>query len=81
MKHEGDGGTNCRWCCWNDPQRISKRTGRVGNRRANGDHPNYRIFEVIQNTKKSPRDMRRLAVIKTLVKDHHLTLVGKTLMD
>ena len=27
-----------------------------------GDHPNYSIVEIDQNTKKSPGDLRRLAV-------------------
>ena len=22
MEHEGDRGTNCNWCTWNDPQRL-----------------------------------------------------------
>ena len=33
----------------------------------NGDHPNYNIFEIRQNTEKSPGDMRRVAVSQTLV--------------
>ena len=33
-----------------------------------GDHPNYSIVENSQNTEKSPRDLRRLAVIQTPVK-------------
>ena len=45
----------------------------------NGDHPNY-IIEIGQNTEKSPGDLRRLAVTKTPVKDHQLTLVWKTLI-
>ena len=32
----------------------------------------------IQNTEKSPGDLRRLAVTQTSVKDHELTLVRKT---
>ena len=35
----------------------------------------YSIAEIGQNTEKSPGDLRRLAVTKTLVKNHHLTLV------
>ena len=27
-----------------------------------GDHPNYSIAEIVQNTEKSPGDSRRLAV-------------------
>ena len=58
MEHEGDGGTNCNWCAWSDPQRL----GRDGNRRMNKDHPNYWINKIGQNTEKSPGDLRSLAV-------------------
>ena len=34
------------------------------------DHPNYYIIENSQNTEKSPRDLRRLAVNQIPVKDH-----------
>ena len=70
MKHEDDGGTSCNWCTWNNPQRIAKGTTRVGNKRTNGDHPNYSIIMIGQNTEKSPGDLRRLAVSQTLVKNH-----------
>ena len=43
-----------------------------------GDHPNYSIIEVSQNTEKSPGDLRRLAITQTPVKDHQLMLVLKT---
>ena len=56
-------------------QRIGTGTGRLGNKRTSGDHPNYRIVEIGQNTKKSPGDLRRLAVTQTPVESHQLTLV------
>ena len=31
MEHEGNGDTNCKWCTQNDPQRLGKEDGRVGN--------------------------------------------------
>ena len=40
-----------------------------------GDHPNYSIVEISQNTEKSPGDLRRLAVTQTPVENHQLTLV------
>ena len=43
---------------------------RVGNRRKNGNHPNYSIVEIGKNTEKSAGDQRRLAVTQTPVKDH-----------
>ena len=46
-----------------------------------GDRPNYYIIENDQNTEKCPGDLRRLAVTQTPVKDHQLTLMGKTLMS
>ena len=42
----------------------------LGNKKMSGDHPNYCIIEIDQNTKKSPGDLRRLAVTQTSVKDH-----------
>ena len=52
-----------------------KEAGRVGNRRTNRYHPNYRIVEIGQNTEKSPVHLRRLSVTQTPVKDHRLTPV------
>ena len=36
---------------------------------------NYSIVENGQNTEKNPRDLRRLAVTQTQVKDHQITLM------
>ena len=58
-------------------QRLSKRAGGVGYRRTNWDHTNYCIIEVGQNTKKSPEDLRKLAVTQIPVKYHQLTQVWK----
>ena len=41
----------------------------------------YSIIEISQNTEKSPGDLRRVAVTETSVKDHQLTLMGKTLKE
>ena len=57
--------------------RIIKRTGGLGNKRMSEDYPNYYIIENGQNTKKSPGDLGRLAVIQTPVKDHQLKLMRK----
>ena len=56
-----------------DPQRLGKRPRRVGNR-THKDHLNYSFVKIGQNTRKSPGDLRRLAVTQTPVKDHQLTL-------
>ena len=50
-------------------------TGGFGGRRKSGDHPNYNIIEIGQNTEKSPGDLKRLAVTQTPVKYHQLTLM------
>ena len=78
MKYEGEGDTNYNKCSWNNPQMISKGIGRVGNKRTTGDHPEYSIIKIGQNTQKSPGDLRRLAVTQTPV-GNQLTLVWKNL--
>ena len=40
-----------------------------------GDHPNYCITEIGQNTEKSCGNLWRLAVTQTPLKDHQLTLI------
>ena len=57
---------------------IIKGTGGIGNKRTSGDHPNYNIPEIGQNTEKSPGDLRRLAVTQISLKDHQLTLMLTT---
>ena len=61
--------------------KISKRTGRVGNKRTNGDHQIYSIFRISENTEKSPEDLKGLAIVQTPKEDHQLTLVWKTLKE
>ena len=39
-----------------------------------GDHPNYNIIGIGQNTEKSHGNWRRLAVTQTPVKKHRITL-------
>ena len=77
MEKESDGDGNFKRSTWNNPQRIVKETGRLGNKRTNGDHPKYSIFEIGPNTKTSPGDLSRLAVTQTPVKAHQQTLTSK----
>ena len=42
-----------------------------------GDHPNYSIVEIGQNTEKGPEDLKRVAVTQTPVRKLSLTLVRK----
>ena len=53
VEHKKDGYTNCNWCSWYCHQRIGTRTGGLGNNRMSGDHSNYSIIEIGQNTEKS----------------------------
>ena len=46
-----------------------------------GDHTNYSIIKIGQNTEESPGDLWRLAVTQTSVRNHRLTLVSKTLKE
>ena len=64
--HESDVYTNYNWCSSNSHQRISKRTRGLENNRTSGEHPNYYITEIGENTEKSPGDLRRLDVTRTL---------------
>ena len=59
MKHKIDGDTNSDWCTRYNHKEIG--TG-LRDQRTSGDHPNYNIVEIGQNTEKSPGDFRRLAV-------------------
>ena len=74
-----DGDNNCNWCAWYSHQRIDKGTGGFGNKRTSGDHPNYSIIEIDQNTEKSPGDFRRFSVTKNPMINHQLALAWKTL--
>ena len=75
MEHEDDGDTNCKWRVWNNPQKIDKETGRLVNRKTTRDRPNDSIFQIRQNTERSPGELRRLAITQTLGKNYQQTLV------
>ena len=75
MEDESDGDIHCNWRAWNNPQRIGKGTGRRENKRTSGDHPDYSIIKIGQNTEKSPGDLRRLVVAQTPIENHQLKLV------
>ena len=57
------------------PKMFGKEARRVGNRTTNRNHSNYSIVEIGENPETSPGDLRKLAVTRTPVKDHQLTLV------
>ena len=47
----------------------------IENKRTNREHPNNSIDEISLNTEESSRDLSRLAVTQTPVRNHLLTLV------
>ena len=49
------------------------------NKRTSGEYQKYSIIKIGGNTEKSPGDLSRFVFTKTLVKNHQLTLVWKTL--
>ena len=59
---------------------VTKGTGGLRSWRTSGD-PNYYIIENGQNTEKIPGNLRRLPITQTLLKNHQLTLMRKTLMS
>ena len=57
MEHKSDDETNSNWFTRYSHQMISSAARGLWNERMSGDHPNYNIAEINQNTKQSPRDM------------------------
>ena len=56
---------------------LVKGTRGLGNKRTDGDHPNYCITEIGQNTEKRSEYLRRYALTQTPMIDYQLTLMGK----
>ena len=79
MKNGGDTDTNCICCARNNSKRIGKGTERLGNKRTSGNHPDYSIVKIDQNTEMGPGDLRRLAVTQIPVENYQLTLAQRTL--
>ena len=79
LEYESDGDTNCNWYTRHSHQKIGTGIGGLENKRMSGDHPNNSMVEIGQNTKKSPGELRRLAVTQTPVRNHQLMLELRTL--
>ena len=77
--YEGDSNTNRGWCTCDNPQRIGKGTGRLGNKSISKDYPDNSVIKIGQNTEKTLGDLMRLAVTQTTVRRHQLRLLQKTL--
>ena len=75
LEHECNSDIRCnKFTCYN-PQRIGKRTGRLGYKKTSRDHSDDSIIKIDKNTEKNPEDLRRLADTQTSVKSHQFTLV------
>ena len=57
---------------------IDTGTEGLGNKKTSREHSNYCIIKIGCNTEKSPGDLKRFGVTRTPVRNHRLTLVGKT---
>ena len=75
MKSDSD--THYNWRTRFSYQMIGTGIGGVGNKRTSGDHPNYSIVEISQNTKKSVGDLLLLKtpVADTSVKTSHMSKI------
>ena len=76
---ESDGDINCYWCAQYSHQGFDKEAWGLENKVTSGDHPNYSIIEIGQNTEESPEDLRRFTVTQTPLRNHRLTLMWKAL--
>ena len=67
MEYAGNGDTSC---TSNGFQRFWKKTGGIWNQSKNQDHPDDCIFTISKSTEKSPGNLKKIAVIQTLVKHY-----------
>ena len=72
MERKSDGDSNCNWSARNSYQVISIGTEVPTDKKRSGDHPNYSVIGIGQNTEKSSGDLRRLAVTQSTVENHQL---------
>ena len=77
VHYKSDSDTNSNWCSWYSHQRIDTDIGWQGNKRTRGEHPNYNIIKIDQNTEESPGDLRILSITKDPVKNIGLRWCGK----
>ena len=62
MENKCYGDTSCNWYTWNGAKGLGRKTGGTGIQRKNGNHRDYSIVKIDQNTQKSPGDPRNLAI-------------------
>ena len=61
MQYESDGDTNFYWRTRHSNQRIGTGTAGLCDKCTNGDHPNYSIVKIGQDTEKSQPQMETLS--------------------
>ena len=81
MEDEGDDDTNSNSSVPCNLQMVGRRTGGFGNKTRSGEHPSCSVVKLDQSTKKSPQDLRRVAITQTPVENHQLTLVWDILNE
>ena len=81
MEFAVDGDTSYSWRTWNNLQKLSKKTGGIGNQKKNKNHTDDIILKISRNIQGSPGDQMKFAVTQTPVKDYKLKLMGKTLKE
>ena len=79
MEHEGDSDSNCNWRTWNNPKGLMKGLEDLKIRGQVETIQTKALLRSGQNTEKSPGDWKRIAVTQTLMRNHQLMRVGKTL--
>ena len=65
----------CGLCARIGPEKLDKGTERAGNLGTCQRNPDYTITKIGQNTEKSPKDLRRLIVTQTPVRNHQLSVL------
>ena len=79
MERERYYDTDYNWCLRNNPQRISKETGRLGNKCTCEGHSDYSTIKIGQNTEEGSGDIRKLPVTKIPMENHQLRNLNLTM--
>ena len=67
MEYESDSDTSYKWCTQNDPERLGKGTGKIGNRKTSREHSNYSITKIGQSTENSPGDLQSFWLLRKTI--------------
>ena len=77
VNHDDDGDTNCNWCTWNSPQRFGKILEELEIRGRIEITQIPELLRLARIVRWGSRDLRRLTITLTSVKDHQLKLTRK----